>query len=59
MDRAQSELAAFAAAWTALSFALYEQGDDGVWRKMREYPFGREGFSSLPQQQSVRAATRL
>jgi 2'-5' RNA ligase len=59
MDRAQSELATFAAAWTALSFALYEQGDDGVWRKMREYPFGREGFSSLPQQQSVRAATRL
>ncbi|MEW2519688.1 2'-5' RNA ligase family protein [Actinacidiphila alni] len=59
MDRAQAELASFSAAWTALSFALYEQGGDGVWRKMREYPFGREGFSALPQQQGVRAATRL
>lgn len=59
MDRAQSELAAFAATWTAISFALYEQGADGVWRKMREYPFGREGRTAVPHQQSVQAATRL
>ncbi|MFJ5609792.1 2'-5' RNA ligase family protein [Streptomyces sp. NPDC093221] len=59
MDLAQSELATFSAAWTAISFALYEQGEDGVWRKMREYPFGREGLSAVPHQQSAKAATRL
>jgi 2'-5' RNA ligase len=59
MDRAQTELAGFGAAWTAISFALYEQGGDDVWRKMREYPFGHEGRTALPQQQGTKAATRL
>ncbi|MEU8528200.1 2'-5' RNA ligase family protein [Streptomyces sp. NPDC048629] len=40
MDRAYAELADFEAAWTCASFALYEQGPDGVWRKLRVYEFG-------------------
>lgn len=60
MDRAQAELAHFEATWTAAGFALYEQGSDGVWRKLRDYPFGADDRPSLPHQQSVRtAASRL
>ncbi|WP_030204103.1 2'-5' RNA ligase family protein [Streptomyces sp. NRRL S-87] len=40
MDRAYEELADFEAEWLSTGFALYEQGSDGVWRKLREYPFG-------------------
>ncbi|WP_328749865.1 2'-5' RNA ligase family protein [Streptomyces sp. NBC_00285] len=40
MDRAFEELATFEAAWPCTGFALYEQGPDGVWRKLREFPFG-------------------
>ncbi|MGA5319978.1 2'-5' RNA ligase family protein [Streptomyces seoulensis] len=40
MDRAFEELAGFEAAWPCAGFALYEQGGDGVWRKLRDYPFG-------------------
>ncbi|MER5885513.1 2'-5' RNA ligase family protein [Streptomyces sp. NPDC001941] len=40
MDRAYAELADFEAAWTCDSFALYEQGADGVWRKLHVYDFG-------------------
>jgi 2'-5' RNA ligase len=40
MDRAFEELAGFEAAWPCTGFALYEQGPDGVWRKLREYTFG-------------------
>ncbi|MEU4652904.1 2'-5' RNA ligase family protein [Streptomyces sp. NPDC023723] len=40
MDRAFAELAGYAAQWPCTGFALYEQGADGVWRKLREYPFG-------------------
>jgi len=58
MDRAQRELADFAAHWTAAGFALYEQGGDGVWRKMRDYPFGAEP-PTVPHQQTARATTRL
>lgn len=57
MDRAQRELADFAAEWTASGFALYEQGVDGVWRKMREYPFAAEP-SAVPHQ-PIRTATCL
>jgi 2'-5' RNA ligase len=59
MDRAQGELSEFAATWTAVGFALYEQGGDGVWRKMREFPFGAEEHPVLPHQQGVRTASRL
>ncbi|MFJ4622508.1 2'-5' RNA ligase family protein [Streptomyces sp. NPDC088812] len=40
MDRAFEELAAYEADWSCTGFALYEQGADGVWRKLREYAFG-------------------
>ncbi|MEW2621784.1 2'-5' RNA ligase family protein [Streptomyces sp. NPDC048106] len=40
MDRAFAELAGFEAEWPCTGFALYEQGADAVWRKLREYPFG-------------------
>ncbi|MGW7363046.1 2'-5' RNA ligase family protein [Streptomyces sp. NPDC054841] len=46
MDRAYEELAGYEARWTCTSFALYEQGADGVWRKLQEYAFG--GGQSLP-----------
>jgi 2'-5' RNA ligase len=40
MDRACEELADYEAQWSCAGFALYEQGADGVWRKLREYAFG-------------------
>ncbi|MFG2475240.1 2'-5' RNA ligase family protein [Streptomyces fagopyri] len=40
MDRAYEELAAYEAQWPCTGFALYEQGADSVWRKLREYAFG-------------------
>ncbi|GAA4809900.1 2'-5' RNA ligase family protein [Streptomyces ziwulingensis] len=40
MDRAFEELADYTAEWPCTGFALYEQGADGVWRKLREFPFG-------------------
>lgn len=49
MDLAFSTLADYAADWTCGGFALYEQGSDGVWRKLREYPFGN-GAAGVPTQ---------
>ncbi|MCL3995177.1 2'-5' RNA ligase family protein [Streptomyces lavenduligriseus] len=40
MDRAFEELAGYEAEWSCTGFALYEQGADAVWRKLREYTFG-------------------
>ncbi|MEU0676350.1 2'-5' RNA ligase family protein [Streptomyces sp. NPDC006172] len=40
MDRAFAELSDYEAQWSCTGFALYEQGADAVWRKLREYPFG-------------------
>ncbi|GKQ40910.1 2'-5' RNA ligase family protein [Streptomyces sp. A012304] len=40
MDRAYEELADYEAQWSCTGFALYEQGADGIWRKLREYAFG-------------------
>jgi len=52
MDRARADLAGFTAGWTVLGFALYEQGDDGVWHKTEDFPFGRaDGRPALPHQQ--------
>jgi 2'-5' RNA ligase len=61
MDRAQHDLADFAAHWTTTGFALYEQGQDGVWRKTRDYPFPAEPPRPLPHQPtaSARTPTRL
>ncbi|MFJ3665451.1 2'-5' RNA ligase family protein [Streptomyces sp. NPDC090106] len=39
MDRAFADLADYEAHWPCTGFALYEQGADGVWRKLREYTF--------------------
>ncbi|RSS78608.1 2'-5' RNA ligase family protein [Streptomyces sp. WAC06614] len=49
MDEAFEALADYAAEWLCEGFALYEQGSDGVWRKLREYPFGT-GPASVPAQ---------
>lgn len=40
MDRAFEELADYEAGWPCTGFALYEQGADGVWRKLRDFAFG-------------------
>ena len=40
MDRAFEALADYRAEWSCTGFALYEQGADGVWRKLREFAFG-------------------
>ncbi|XKK63432.1 2'-5' RNA ligase family protein [Streptomyces sp. ARC32] len=40
MDRAYEELSDYEAQWPCTGFALYEQGADTVWRKLREFPFG-------------------
>ncbi|GAA0331455.1 hypothetical protein GCM10010319_04280 [Streptomyces blastmyceticus] len=53
MDRAYAELSDFEAAWTITGFALYEQGDDAVWRLEREYPFGATVESGVPSQSDV------
>ncbi|MFJ3233406.1 2'-5' RNA ligase family protein [Streptomyces sp. NPDC086787] len=47
MDRAFEELAEYRAEWPCTGFALYEQGPDGVWRKLRDFVFGR---SAVPPQ---------
>ncbi|MFD3802132.1 2'-5' RNA ligase family protein [Streptomyces sp. NPDC058611] len=49
MDVAFEALADYAAEWLCEGFALYEQGSDGVWRKLREYPFGT-GPTGVPAQ---------
>ncbi|MFD9336398.1 2'-5' RNA ligase family protein [Streptomyces sp. NPDC060028] len=49
MDLAFSALAEYSADWLCGGFALYEQGSDGVWRKLREYPFG-SGPTGVPAQ---------
>jgi 2'-5' RNA ligase len=60
MDRAQLDLAAFSADWRANGFALYEQGaDDGVWRKIRDYPFGPDPRPTLPHQATREPASHL
>jgi 2'-5' RNA ligase len=57
MDRAQRELAEFAAHWTVSGFSLYERGADGVWRTLRDFPFGHlaGAVSGVPQQHDPRA----
>jgi 2'-5' RNA ligase len=40
MDVAFEELADYEAGWSCSGFALYEQGADGVWRKLQDFAFG-------------------
>ncbi|MFI0911657.1 2'-5' RNA ligase family protein [Streptomyces abikoensis] len=46
MDRAFTELADYEAEWTIEGFALYEQGEDGIWRLERHFPFGTDAFGA-------------
>ncbi|MFE6692150.1 2'-5' RNA ligase family protein [Streptomyces sp. NPDC057743] len=55
MDRAQAELAEFSAGWTVGGFALYEKGDDEVWRLEREFPFGAGGGTVTVPRQATEA----
>ncbi|MFF8725378.1 2'-5' RNA ligase family protein [Streptomyces sp. NPDC015171] len=48
MDRAFEELADYDAQWPCTGFALYEQGADGVWRKLRELTFGGSVVPAQP-----------
>lgn len=60
LDRARAELAAFAAGWTATGFTLYEQGPDGVWQRIEDFPFGgHEERPAVPHQQGSRTPTRI
>ncbi|MFI6344509.1 2'-5' RNA ligase family protein [Streptomyces sp. NPDC050560] len=52
MDRAFEELAGYEAEWSCTGFALYEQGSDGVWRKLRSFVFGGP---TVPPQSRVAA----
>ncbi|OON74404.1 2'-5' RNA ligase family protein [Streptomyces tsukubensis] len=47
MDRAYDELSDFTAEWACTGFSLYEQGSDGVWRRLRTFFFG--GITVPPQ----------
>jgi 2'-5' RNA ligase len=40
MDHAFEALSGYEAGWPCTGFALYEQGADGVWRKLRDFAFG-------------------
>lgn len=58
MDRAYRELAGYQAEWPCAGFALYEQGPDGIWRKLREFAFSAAVVppqASAPAQAGLRA----
>ncbi|GAA2074857.1 2'-5' RNA ligase family protein [Streptomyces albiaxialis] len=57
MDEAYAELADFEAEWTACGFALYEQGEDHVWRLQREFTFGGEAGGEVPEVGAVACRT--
>ncbi len=40
LDRAFAELADFDATFTVRSLQVFEHGDDGVWRPVRDFPLG-------------------
>ncbi|WP_353944315.1 2'-5' RNA ligase family protein [Streptomyces sp. HUAS MG91] len=55
MDRAFAELADYEAAWPCTGFALYEQGADGIWRRLRDFCFPGP---TVPPQSPRRGAGR-
>ncbi|MEW2509873.1 2'-5' RNA ligase family protein [Streptomyces sp. NPDC046870] len=57
MDRAFEDLAEFEAEWPCTGFALYEQGADGVWRKLCEYAFGGPVVPPQPGHTEVERGT--
>lgn len=44
LDRAYTQLAGYEARFTAWGFSLFERDRDGVWRPLRDFPFGRGGL---------------
>ncbi|MEV0638936.1 2'-5' RNA ligase family protein [Streptomyces sp. NPDC050619] len=58
MDRAFEELADYEAEWPCAGFALYEQGADGVWRKLREFTFGAAVVPPQPSAPAERGSLR-
>ncbi|TDD93724.1 2'-5' RNA ligase family protein [Actinomadura rubrisoli] len=40
LDRAFKDLAGYRAEFEVWGFSLYEHGDDGVWRRQRDFVFG-------------------
>ncbi|MZD07606.1 2'-5' RNA ligase family protein [Streptomyces sp. SID5785] len=54
MDRAFEELSDYEAAWPCTGFALYEQGADGVWRRLRDFAFGKSPLPSQGPDRSTR-----
>ncbi|WP_298459458.1 2'-5' RNA ligase family protein [uncultured Cellulomonas sp.] len=42
LDRAFAELAPFEARFAVDAISVYEHGDDGVWRPVRDYPLARD-----------------
>ncbi|MGY0018189.1 2'-5' RNA ligase family protein [Streptomyces sp. cg35] len=54
MDQAFDELADYEAAWPCNGFALYEQGADGIWRKLRDFTFGKPKLPAQAPDRSTR-----
>ncbi|MYT68656.1 2'-5' RNA ligase family protein [Streptomyces sp. cg28] len=59
MDRAFAELADYEAAWPCTGFALYEQGADAIWRRLRDFAFpGPTVPPQSPRQGAANTAQR-
>jgi 2'-5' RNA ligase len=46
LDRAYGELAHYEAQFDVTAFSVYEHGDDGVWRPVRDYPLDGAGAAA-------------
>lgn len=44
LDRAEDQLAGYAAEFPVWGFSLFERGPDGVWRPQRDFRFGSGGL---------------
>lgn len=44
LDEAYDALASYDASFGVWGFSLFEKGLDGVWRPLRDFPFGRAGL---------------
>ncbi|MFJ8820223.1 2'-5' RNA ligase family protein [Streptomyces sp. NPDC102467] len=54
MDHAFEELADYEAAWPCNGFSLYEQGADGIWRRLRDFTFGKSTFPAQAPDRTTR-----
>ena len=48
LDLAFDEMAHYEATFTVDAFQVYEHGDDGVWRPVRDYPLGASHATPTP-----------